>query len=338
MNKSLISDASCGAATRVLITGVNGMIGSHLARVLVEKPCHHVFGLVRPHSNLDSLVGVLDLLTLLTGDITDGPRMKQLLKETRPDYIYHMAAQAINGISYDNAELTIDTNIRGTFHLLDGVRELENHPRILLAGSSTEYGKTADIWTTPLTEEAPLVPVTPYGVSKLATENLGRQYFLSYGIPIIIARLFIQVGVGGTDSLAIHQFCKQIAMAELGLTDPVIKHGNIESRRDMTDARDSVSAIIELAKVGLPGEAYNVASGKSHSIKELLNIATGLASVPVETQVDPDRYRKYDEKNLVADISKLKAVTGWNPKFNLEDSVHTILDYWRRKIKYLYGL
>ena len=330
------SSEKCIENKRVLVTGVNGMIGSHLARELVQRSCYTLFGLVRPRSNLDSLVGVLDRITLVIGDITDGPRMESIVRQTRPDFVYHMAAQAINGISYDLAQLTMDANVRGTLNILEACRQLGRNPVILLAGSSTEYGETADKWDKPLSEDAPLVPVSPYGVSKVATENLGRQFFLSYGMNVITARFFIQIGIGGTDSLAIHQFCKQIAMAEAGFAEPILYHGNLMSKRDMTDARDSVPAVIKLAEYGKAGEAYNVGTGKSHSMKDLLDTAKRLSKIPIETKIDPVRYRVYDERELVADVSKMKGVTGWSPERGLDDSVETILEYWREKVNYLH--
>ena len=184
----------CYKMTRVFVTGVTGMIGSHVARALVLKKCHQVYGLVRPRSNLDTLVGILHKITMVMGDVADGPRMTSLMEEIRPDYIYHFAAQAINGISYDIPALTLDVNIVGTMNILEAVKKLGLlKTRILLAGSSTEYGRTADTWKGPIPETAPLDPVSPYGVSKVAMEKLGNQYHMSFGLDIITARFFIQV-------------------------------------------------------------------------------------------------------------------------------------------------
>jgi len=328
----------CAKFLRVFITGVSGMIGSHVARELVRRPCYKVFGLVRPRSILDSLAGVLDKISLLIGDITDAVRMNELMKQVRPDYVYHFAAQAINGISYSVPELTLDTNVLGTFNVLESilVAGLQKKTRVLVAGSSTEYGRTADIWDGPIPEEAPLEPVSPYGVSKVATENLARQYFLSHGVKAITARFFIQVGVGGTDSLAIHQFCKQIAMAEQGHGPAIVKHGNLDTKRDMTDARDSSSAVIALLETGKLGEAYNVGSGNAMSISELLRIAVQNSKIKIEIQADESRFRVYDEKMLLSDPSKLMKLTGWVPSTDMTETVTSILEYWRRRVQLLY--
>ena len=171
----------------------------------------------------------------------------------------------------------------------------------------------------------------------MATELLGNQYNSSFGIPVVTARFFIQVGVGGTDSLAIHQFCKQIAMAEAGLAPAVVAHGNLETARDMSDMRSSADAVVLLAQLGVPGQAYNLGSGQAMRIGDLLATALALARVPVASASDASRLRVYDEKVLLADISKLRALTGYTPKVDMNDTVHSILNYWRGHVKHLYG-
>ena len=327
----------------MLVTGVSGMIGSHVARVLVSQPCTRVYGLVRPRSNLDALVGVLNDITLVTGDLADAHRMLDVVAEVKPHVVYHFGAQAINGISYANADLTVDVNVRGTLNLLEGVRRAGlggfSHPaptRVLLAGSSTEYGRTVDEFDGAVHEGLPLKPVTPYGVSKVSTEMLGNQYNASFGIPVVTARFFIQVGVGGTDSLAIHQFCRQIAMAEAGLVAPVLRHGNLAAKRDMSDVKDTAPVVVQLAMRGVPGEAYNVGSGQSMAISDLLALALASARVPMTAQEETSRLRAYDEKVLLADIGKLQRLISWTPNVDMQHTVAEILGYWRSRVKQLY--
>lgn len=335
------SECSTVERTRVLITGISGLIGSHVAHELVESPgCKYdVYGLVRPRSDLTLLTGILSSLTLIEGEITDAYRMLQIVEQVRPHHIYHFAAQAINSISSDQPELTVEVNVQGTLHLLEALRVhgLSNTTRLFLAGSSTEYGHAADsAQGGPLPETSALEPVTPYGVSKVAAEMLARQYFFSHQQHVVIGRLFIQIGPGGTNSLAIQQFCKQIAMAEQGLTEPVIRHGNLATMRDISDVRTTAPIIIELMERGVPGEAYNIGTGKAVSMQTLLDTAVRLSHVNITTRADPQRLRAYDEKVLLADTSKLRALVKQTPNFFGAHTIAPILDYWRAHVARLY--
>ena len=319
------------------------MIGSHVARELVQRPCYAIHGLVRPRSSLDSLAGILHLLTLVQGDLADAHRMQDVVAEVLPHYIYHFGAQAINGISYSTPGLTVDVNVRGTLNLLEGVLRAGlagfAHPRptrVLLAGSSTQYGRTVDQWQGPVPEHAPLQPVTPYGVSKVAMELLGNQYNASHGLPCITARLFIQLGPGGSDSLALHQFAKQAALAELGLQPPELAHGNLDSARDMTDAGHSAPLLVQLAEGGEAGTAYNVGSGAALSMGELLRLVLAAARVPLRPRLEPGRLRLYDERLLLPDIARLRELTGWQPAPNMTRTVARVMGYWRAKVRQLY--
>ena len=335
-----LNGTSCSEEKRVLITGVSGMIGSHVARELVRRrhqDCFKVFGLVRLRADLSALSGILHSLTLVFGDITDSVRMVDVFTHANPDLVFHFAAQAINGVSFSMAQLTLQTNVMGTLNVLEASKSLAKKPRVLVAGSSTEYGDTAETHSGPIPENVILAPVSPYGISKLVTERLARLYYVSHGVQTVTARLFIHVGVGGTDSLAIHEFCKQIAMAELGIAPPEIRHGNLDTFRDMTDAQDSAGVLIKLAQTGVPGEAYNVGSGTSMKTKALLDIAVAQSQVKNLTLIhEKSRLRVFDEKRLVADIGKLRNLTGWVPNTDMHQTVKNIINYWRGKVRVQY--
>lgn len=330
---------SCSDEKRILITGISGMIGTHVAKAFLKqnKPCTKIYGLIRPRTDLSSLAGVVDKIEFVLGDITDSFRMVDVMKEVRPHYVFHFAAQAINGISFNMAQLSFDSNIGGTLNLLEALR-INNltSSRFLLAGSSTEYGNTANTHHGAIPEDIVLDPVSPYGISKMGCEKLANQYFVSHKIPVITARLFIHVGVGGTDSLAINQFCKQIALAEIGKGPKEIRHGNLKTLRDITNARDSAPILIRLAEEGTPGEAYNVGSGNTISIQSLLDTAIGMSTVSVKGVEDKSRLRSFDEKKLVANIDKIKKLTGWIPATDMTDTVREILNFWRKKVRALY--
>jgi nucleoside-diphosphate-sugar epimerase len=324
---------------RILITGISGMIGTHVAKAFLKKndPCTVVYGLIRPRTDLSSLAGFVDKIEFVLGDITDSFRMIDIVKEVKPHYIYHFAAQAINGISFNMAQLSFDSNIGGTLNLLEALR-INNmtSTRFLLAGSSTEYGNTANTYHGAIPEDVILDPVSPYGISKTGCEKLANQYFVSHKIPVVTARLFIHVGVGGTDSLAINQFCKQIALAEIGKGSTDIRHGNLKTLRDITNARDSAPILIRLAEEGNSGEAYNVGSGNTISIQSLLDTAIGMSKVIVKGVEDRSRLRSFDEKKLVANIDKIKKLTGWVPATDMTETVQEILNFWRKKVRNLY--
>merc|ERR1719359_2309842 len=201
-------DACNGKVQRVFLTGITGMIGSQLMKFLLRSPCRVVYGLVRWRSNLRNMAGYLDhpRLKLVNGDITDAFRMRELVEQSMPHYIYHFAAQAINGVSFTSPQTTLDVNVLGTLNLLEAMRANNLHAstRFLFASSSTVYGRTADDYDgMPIPESAPLQPISPYGVSKLASERLALQYFADYDVPVIAARLFIHVAPGGTEHIAL---------------------------------------------------------------------------------------------------------------------------------------
>jgi len=322
----------------VLVTGITGMLGSNIARALLEDPCKDVYGLVRWRSHMGNLAGLLDSLELVYGDVTDDYRMREVIGNIKPRYIYHFAAQAINSVSFASPKVTLDVNVHGCLSLVEAIRSagLEKKCRIIFAGSSTAYGRTADTWEGKIPETAPLQPVSPYGVSKVSGEFLLKQYFYSHGIEVIIARFFIHVAPGGTDNLALQAFSRQVAMIEAGLVPPVLKHGNLATLRDTTDIRDSAPVVVKLGEIGVPGEVYNVGTGHAWAMRDLLDAVLAQSNVKITLEQDPSKLRVYDEKVLLADNSKLRELTGWVPNPNMNGTIAAILNYWRQEVQLRY--
>jgi len=331
---SLVS--SCLSHNKILITGINGLIGSHIASAILSNKdydhCDIIYGLVRFNSRLDNLKGILNQITLVKGDITDSHRMNQIIKTIQPTIIYHLSAQAINGVSFENPSLTLRVNIDGTLNILEALKNNGlYHTRFIFAGSSTEYGKSANT-KQPLNENTRLQPITPYGVSKTSGELLSLQYFYTFNIPVIILRFFIQIGVGGTDSLSIQQFCKQIAQIEKGIHPPILYHGNLNSIRDISDVRDMSPVIIHISEHGIPGEIYNIGTGEGIETRQLLLEAVRQSKVDnIELRADPSLFRLADEEILIADVSKVRKLIDI-PKLNITKTIASILQDWRQRV------
>jgi len=208
--------------------------------------------------------------------------------------------------------------------------------RILIAGSSTVYGASTEQWDGPIPESAPLQPVSPYGVSKVATETLALQYARTYGLQVIVPRFFIHLAPRGVEALALHEFARQIALIEAGLAEPVVRHGDISTHRDITDIVDSAPVVACLAEVAPSGTVVNLGSNMSYSMEDLLRQAVSLSksSKKIQLQLDSSRLRAYDERVVLADITALKNITGWKPQPNIQHLIGLLLQYWRHEISF----
>ncbi|MCM2268565.1 MAG: GDP-mannose 4,6-dehydratase [Thermoanaerobaculia bacterium] len=314
---------------RVLITGITGFAGSHLADyVLAEHPGVEVFGTYRwrsPRENIEHLGGRIRLLESDLGDVT---ALRATLERARPDAIFHLAAQSFVPTSWNAPAETFHINVTGQIHLFEAIRALGLDPVVQLACSSEEYGLVHKD-ETPITEENPLRPLSPYAVSKVAQDFLGYQYFKSYGLRAIRTRGFNHEGPRRGEVFVMSNFAKQIAAIEAGEHEAVIRVGNLDSVRDFTDVRDMVRAYWLAAEKGEPGEVYNIASGQGITIREMLDRLLAMSRVAVRVETDPARLRPSDVEVLLGDASKFRAATGWAPRIPLEQTLADSLDYWR---------
>jgi len=294
---------------RVLITGITGFAGSHLAEyILSEHPGDRVFGFVRWRSRMDNILHIKDKVALYEADLKDVISLKKALAEIKPDRIFHLAAQSF-----------------------EAVLSLKLDPRIQIAGSSEEYGHVNPD-EVPMKETNPLRPLSPYAVSKVAQDLLGYQYFMSYGLKTVRTRGFNHTGPRRGDVFVTSNFAKQIAEIEKGNKKPVIYVGNLEAKRDFTDVRDIVRAYWLAAAKGKPGEVYNIGSGRTMAMKDMLDILLSLSKVKVKVEVDPARLRPSDVPILYADCSKFVSLTKWKPRIPLEKTFKDLLDYWRERV------
>ncbi|WP_169978035.1 GDP-mannose 4,6-dehydratase [Tautonia rosea] len=315
---------------RALISGITGFVGGHLAEHLLEQG-DVVVGLSASGRWPDATAHLAEAVRLETFDLLADSvgSLARMLSRKRPEAIYHLAAQANPHASFDDPRATWDLNLGGTLTLLEAIRtaELDAKPRVVLVGSGVSYGNPSpeDL---PVSERCPLRPNNPYAASKAAADLLGIQHWLAHGTPVVIARPFNHAGPRQEDRYVLSSFARQVAEVERG-DRPRIEVGNLQVVRDFTDVRDIVRAYRLLAESGRPGEAYNIGTGRNESLASLLDILRGLAARPVEVVVDPSRVRPVDQPLLLADASKLRADTGWEPRWTSEQTLADMLNFWR---------
>jgi GDP-4-dehydro-6-deoxy-D-mannose reductase len=317
---------------KALITGITGFAGSHLAEyLLAEHPEVEIYGTYRWRSRRENIEHLTADVHLREADLRDYSSIHALLDEVRPDAIFHLAAQSFVPSSWRAPAETLGTNITGQTYLFEAVRYLGIDPTIQIACSSEEYGLVHP-HETPIKEDNPLRPLSPYAVSKVAQDFMGYQYFQSYGLKVVRTRAFNHTGPRRGDVFVTSNFAKQVASIEAGLQEPVIRVGNLDAIRDFTDVRDMVRAYWLAVEKGRPGEVYNIATGQGIHIHELLDKLIALSDAEVRIEVDPDRLRPSDVEILIGDSSKFRADTGWEPRIPFEQTLRDVLDYWRDRL------
>ena len=317
---------------KILITGAAGFVGAYAIRLFAEKG-FAVHAAILPQEQLAPEPEAL--CTVHHFDLLDPVQTAALLQSVQPEQILHLAAQSSVALSWKQPQLTADLNITGTVNLLEAARDLPQLPRILLIGSAEEYGSVQPgaEGEQLVPESAPLRPVNIYAATKAAAEQIASVYFAAYGLPVICVRAFNHFGPGQREIFVVSDFCKQTAEIECGLREPVIRTGNLEARRDFTDVRDIVRAYAMLLESGIPGEIYNVGSGRTAAISEILGMILSGSTVPVQHVLDPQKLRPAETAYLAADTAKLRRDTGWAPEIPTAQTIADTLAYWRQKLK-----
>ena len=324
-----------------LVTGMTGMVGSHLTDFLLTATDWKIVGLARwrsPLNNISHLVQKInknDRIFLEYGDLKDGISLDKVLFETRPDVIFHLAAQSFPKTSFDAPLDTMDTNIQGTMRLLEAAKKHVPNSIIHVCSSSEVFGRvSAD--KVPIDEECSFHPASPYAISKIGTDMVGRFYAEAYGMTIMTTRMFTHTGPRRGDVFAESSFAKQIALAEAGYIDPVIHVGNLKSLRTFADVRDAVRAYYLLVTCNpIPGEYYNIGGTHTLEIGEMLDYLVSISTIPNELKimVDANRIRPIDADLQVPNTSKFEAHTGWKPQISFEQTMTDLLNYWRDRVK-----
>jgi GDP-mannose 4,6-dehydratase len=326
---------------KVLITGITGMVGSHLADYLLENTDWEIFGMARWRSPLDNIVHLLprieqkDRLHLIYADLNDYPSLQLALGRSKPDYIFHLAAQSYPKTSFDAPLDTLNTNILGTARLLEAVRHYDEiNPVIHVCASSEVFGRVPSD-KLPIAEDVTFHPASPYAISKVGTDLVGRYYGEAFGMSVMTTRMFTHTGPRRGDVFAESTFAKQIAMIEQGLIPPLVKTGNLESLRTFADVRDAVAAYHLLVTVNpIPGEYYNIGGTHTCTVREMLDKLLSLSTVrDIKIENDIERMRPIDADLQVPDTRKFQAHTGWTPKISFDQTMRDLLDYWRLRIQ-----
>lgn len=326
-------------AKKAFITGITGMVGSHLLDYLLEHTNWDLYGLARWRSPLDNIAHHLprinnkDRVQLVYGDLRDSDSINEAVRVAKPDYVFHLAAQSYPKTSFTAPLDTYETNIQGTSRVLEALRQYKKDAVIHVCSSSEVFGRVPKE-KLPINEECTFHPASPYAISKVGTDLIGRYYAEAYGMTVMTTRMFTHTGPRRGDVFAESSFAKQIAMIEAGQIAPVIKVGNLQSLRTFADVRDAVRAYHMLVTVKpISGAYYNIGGGHSCTVGEMLKYLISLSSAKnITIETDPERLRPIDADLQVPDTSKFEKHTGWKPQISFEKTMQDLLDYWRGRV------
>ena len=305
---------------KALITGVNGFVGNYLSKYLIEQG-YTVYGTVIEDNVIMENVNIKKM------NLLNQEEVMETIKSIKPDQIYHLAGQSAVGLSWKEPTLTMNVNINGTINLLDAVRENNIDTKVLIIGSSDEYGviKPEEC---PISEEHVLNPSSPYAISKVTQEQIAKLYINSYKMNLIMVRAFNHIGPKQSKNFVVSDFASKVAEIEKG-AEPVMRVGNLEAYRDFTDVRDIVRGYAMLMENGTIGELYNIGSGNAYKIQDILDVLLSLSNTKIKVEIDPERLRPSDVPIIQCDNSKIKSHINWVPQYDIKNTLKDTLDYWR---------
>ena len=322
------------------ISGITGMVGSHLADYIIKNSDWEIVGLIRWRSPLNNISHLLESINdnrrikLVYGDLKDSISIDKAIEENKPDYVFHLAAQSFPKTSFDAPLDTMDTNIQGTNRILESLRKHAPKAYIHICSSSEIFGRVSKE-NLPINEECTFHPASPYAISKVGTDLVGRFYAEAYNMKVMTTRMFTHTGPRRGDVFAESSFAKQIALAEAGYTKPIIKVGNLKSLRTIADVRDAVRAYFMLLTTKpIAGEYYNIGGTHSLEIGEILDYLISISSIKsdLKIEIDKSRLRPIDADLQVPNTTKFKNHTGWEPEISFQTTMLDLLNYWREKV------
>jgi len=317
---------------KILITGITGFVGSHLAEYILSLKNKNleIHGIRRWRSPVDNIENILDKIELHYCELLDLKSTIEVISKIKPDIIFHLAAQSYVVTSFNAPVNTLETNACGTINLLEAIRLSKIDPVVHICSSSEVYGQVRKE-EVPIKESQPFRPASPYAVSKVAEDMVAYQYFISYGIKTITTRMFTHTGPRRGEVFASSAFAKQIARIESGLQEPVVHVGNLKSIRTFCDVRDTVRAYWILVNKCPAGEVYNIGGQRTMTVGEMLKILLSLTNKKIKVKVEPYLLRPSDVTLQIPDISKFQKLTHWKPEIPLEKTLEDLLNYWREK-------
>lgn len=307
---------------KALIIGAAGFVGGHLIHELMTNTDWEITASKLSDEVIDeSKINVIDL------DILDYQAINNTLSMLKPDFIFHLAAQSSVSFSWKKPQMTVDINVKGTINILESIKKLELQSRVLLIGSSEEYGEV-NTNDNPVSESHTTKPLNIYSATKHMQNILGNIYYRAYHMDILMVRAFNHIGPGQSDQFVVSDFCKQIAEIKLNKRESRILVGNLSAERDFTDVRDIVRGYRMLMLYGESGKTYNIGQGKAISISDLLNCIIKLSNIDIQVEVDLNKFRPVDTPKIESNIELIKKDIGWVPEISLEESILSILEYW----------
>lgn len=317
---------------KVLITGITGFVGSHLAEYILSLGDKNIkiYGTRRWRSPTENIETIMSTIKLYYCELLDFKSTLDLIKEIKPDIIFHLAAQSYVMTSFNAPINTMEINACGTINLLEAIRYSKTDPVVHICSSSEVYGQVRKS-EIPIKESQPFRPSSPYAVSKVAEDMLAYQYFLSYKIKTIRTRMFTHTGPRRGEVFACSSFARQIARIENDLQEPIIYVGNLKSVRTFADVRDAVRAYWLLVNKCPPGEVYNIGGNTTMTVGKMLNMLLGMTGKKIKVKVAPYLLRPSDVTLQIPDTSKFRKQTGWKPEIPFESTLKDLLDYWRSR-------
>lgn len=320
--------------TQVVITGAGGMVGSHMIEYFADRGVSVVGTYYKPTTDIGEIA---DKAKLIECDVRYFTNVYDILRAHKPEKIFHLAAQSYPALSWDKPQETFEVNATGTINVFESIRRIrendpEYDPMVVVACSSAEYGNSLKNYTNAVDENIELLPVHPYGVSKVCQDLLSYQYYVNFSIRTIRARIFNTTGPRKANDVCA-DFTKRIVLLEKsGAKSGKLRVGNLETLRAITDVRDLVQALVGLSEHGTPGEAYNISGSKVYKMQEIVDIIHKYTPVEFVTETDPALLRPTDEKIIYGDSTKLVNATGWSQQYELETTIRDMMDYWRGKL------